>query len=135
MFDNISFLYVDDDQNSCQVMELIMEKVMGVKNLVIFGDSTDFLARAKALKPRPSIILLDIHMAPYSGFEMLSMIRADIELQSITVIALTGSVMSEEVAELRNKGFDGAISKPLSVAVFPKLIERIIAGETVWHIG
>ncbi len=51
------------------------------------------------------------------------------------IIALTASVMNEEVAQLRQSGFNGAIAKPLSFSTFPALMERIANGETVWHIA
>jgi two-component system cell cycle response regulator DivK len=135
MIDNVSFLYVEDDTRSRQVMELIMTKAMKVQNLVMFEESSDFIARVKALPKQPDVILLDIHVTPHDGFVMLNMIRRDTALKETTVIALTASVMNEEVEKLRTKGFDGAISKPLSVSLFPGLIQRVVAGEPVWHIA
>ncbi len=135
MWQDISFLYVEDDPRSRQVMELIMTKAMKAQNLVMFADSTDFIPRVKAVAKRPNVILLDIHVEPYDGFAMLRMIRQDPELQQARVIALTASVMNEEVEEMRARGFDGAISKPLSVSLFPGLMERIVAGEAVWHVA
>jgi len=135
MLENVSFLYVEDDPRSCQVMELIMKNVMGVKHLAIFNDSSNFLSRLKTIEPQPSVILLDVNIKPHDGFEMLNMIRADSEIKPTKVIALTASVMNEEVERLRTMGFDGAISKPLSVSVFPGLIELIVHGESVWYIA
>jgi len=128
-------LYVEDDPRSRQVMELIMTRAMKVQNLFIFEESSDFMSRVKALPQQPDVILLDIHVSPHDGFAMLNMVRADVELKKTKVIALTASVMNEEVEALRAQGFDGAISKPLSVSLFPGLIERIVAGESVWHIA
>jgi CheY-like chemotaxis protein len=134
MLENVSFLYVEDDPRSRQVMSLIMTKAMGVQHLTIFEDSVDFEAHLKAIDPAPNIILLDVHVQPYDGFAMLDMVRQNPELREVKVIALTASVMNEEVQKLRTRGFDGAIGKPLSVAIFPGLIERIVAGEAVWHV-
>ena len=135
MNENVSFLYVEDDPRSRQVMELIMTRAMKVQNLFIFEESSDFMSRVKALPQQPDVILLDIHVSPHDGFAMLNMVRADVELKKTKVIALTASVMNEEVEALRAQGFDGAISKPLSVSLFPGLIVRIVAGESVWHIA
>lgn len=65
---------------------------------------------------------------------MLQMIRQEPQFATAKIIALTASVMNEEVAQLRVSGFDGAISKPLNVSVFPELIRQIVAGEAVWFI-
>ena len=42
--------------------------------------------------------------------------------------------MTEDDRRLRASGFDGAIAKPLGVETLPKLLERILNGETVWAI-
>lgn len=134
MFENISFLYVEDDPNSRYVMQLILSKKMGVKNFWIFEDSHDFVSRLHALTPPPDIFLLDIHIDPHDGFEMLAMIRSVPHLKEAKVVALTASVMNEEVEALRTKGFDGTISKPLDLTTFPELMRQVVTGESVWHI-
>lgn len=135
MFENVSFLYVEDDPRSRQVMNLIMSKALGARYFTVFEDSRDFEVRLQAINPPPTVILLDVHVKPYDGFAMLDMVRQVPELQQSKVIALTASVMNEEVQRLRARGFDGAIGKPLSVAIFPGLMERIVAGESVWHVS
>lgn len=129
-----TFLYVEDDALSREIMQMIMQMAMGIEHPVIFADSTSFMARVEALSPTPDIFLLDIHVAPHDGFAMLKMLRADSRFATARIVALTASVMNEEVDELRQAGFDGAIAKPLSVQTFPGLLERIIAGEAIWHI-
>ncbi len=135
MFNRYSYLYVEDDLLSCEIMQMIMENAMSVEQLTIFTDGTDFMERLKALHPIPNVIMLDIHLQLHNGFDLLAMLRADPDYQDTTVIALTASVMNEEVENLRLSGFDGAIAKPLSVQVFPGLMERILNGDAVWHVA
>ena len=130
-----SFLYVEDDASNRQVMQLLMQKVMRAQALTIFEDSVDFMSRVKALSPCPDVALLDIHVRPHNGFEMLAMLRADPQYRHITVIALTASVTNEEVEQLRSSGFDGAIGKPLRASTFPGLLERVLKGESVWYVS
>ncbi len=127
-------LYVEDDPLSREVMRMMVKRVPHIANLTIFDDSTDFLTRVHQLNPTPTLILLDIHVYPMDGFTMLSQLRADPKFSQTRIIALTASVMNEEVSQLRTRGFDGAIAKPLSLQSFPGLIARIINGEPVWHI-
>lgn len=134
MFNEHVYLYVEDDPLNREAMELVFRRVMGVERLSIFEDSDDFLQRVKALNHPPDVILLDIHVAPHDGFEMLSMLRRDLALRDARIIALTASVMNEEVAMLRESGFNGAIAKPINIATFPDVVGRIIGGEAVWHI-
>jgi CheY-like chemotaxis protein len=134
IMNNLTFLYVEDDPLSREALKVVLQRVMKLEHVYIFEDSTDFLNRVRALPNIPNVVLLDIHVDPYSGFEMLDMLRSDANYQATTIIALTASVMNEEVELLKNSGFDGAIGKPINVASFPDLMKRIVVGETVWHI-
>jgi two-component system nitrate/nitrite response regulator NarL len=135
MFNDFTYLYVEDDPLSREIMQMIMEHAMGVQRLTIFENSEDFMVRLQSLLYQPNLILLDIHMQPYNGFEMLEMLRSSRQYHDTRIIALTASVMNEEVEKLKHSGFDGAIGKPLSVQTFPALIERILRGERVWHVA
>jgi CheY-like chemotaxis protein len=73
-------------------------------------------------------------MEPIDGFAMLKSIRNNRVCQSTKVIALTASVMNEEVKMLKEAGFDGVLAKPLDYDVFPNVLRRILDGEQVWHI-
>lgn len=128
-------VYVEDDQNSIIVMKMVVERVMGLSKLHVLQSRADFVQQVKEIGVVPDIFLLDIHMKPYGGIELLSMLRNDPQFQVSKVIALTASVTNEEVALLKRGGFDGAIAKPLNIDIFPELIDRIMNGEQVWHIS
>lgn len=129
------FLYVEDDDQSREIMRVIGEDIMQVAHIHIFEDSHDFIARANALSPRPNLILLDIHVEPYNGFEMLAQLRGSFLYHSTPIIALTASVMNEEVDQLREAGFDGIIPKPVDLDSFPTIVQKIMSGETIWNIA
>lgn len=129
------FLYVEDDPMSREALELILRRIMKIEELHIFEDSSNFQERVQALPKRPTIILLDIHMRPITGFEMLRILREELGFTESKIIALTASVMNEEVDLLRESGFDGVIGKPINVANFPALLKRVSNGETIWHIS
>lgn len=126
--------YVEDEPLSRQVMELLLTRRLGYKNVTIVEDSKDFIARLEALPTPPDVVFLDIHVTPYNGFEMLQMLREHEGYRDTIVIALTASVMNEEVEMLQEAGFDGCLAKPLDHDEFPTLLEMILAGEYVWSI-
>jgi two-component system cell cycle response regulator DivK len=132
---NACYLYVEDDPFSRKLMSLMAENVLGAKDLTIFENSQDFLPRLKALPRRPDLIMLDILMKPQNGFEILELLRNDPDYRQTKIIALTASVMTDEVERLKASGFDGAIGKPFEMASFAGLIERILNGEAVWHVS
>jgi two-component system cell cycle response regulator DivK len=127
-------VYVEDDEASIVVMKAIVERVMKLQTLHVLQNRADFVEQVKGLGVTPDIFLFDIQMKPYDGFELLSMLRDDAQFKESRVVALTASVMSEEVARLKRRGFDGAIAKPLNIEAFPDLIAKIMNGESVWYI-
>jgi CheY-like chemotaxis protein len=129
---NSIVLYVEDEPRSRKVMQMITSD-MGV-SVTMFEDSTDFLERAIALDPKPNVIFLDIHVKPYTGFEMLAMLKKSEQFNDIPIVAMTASVMNEEVQQLKEAGFHSCLAKPLDMDVFPEVFNRIVRGEKVWRI-
>jgi two-component system, cell cycle response regulator DivK len=127
-------LYVEDDPRSQKVLELTFKVKMRLTHVNIFGDSSNFLQRVRALYPQPDVIFLDIHIEPLNGFEMLKMLRNIDRLRNIPIVALTASVMNEEVAMMRAAGFDGCLAKPVDLDTFELNFKSILRGEQVWNI-
>jgi CheY-like chemotaxis protein len=127
-------LYVEDDPQSRTLMKMLISGRMKIPSLTLFENSERFLERVEALDPKPTLIFLDIHMKPYTGFQMLEMLRSLEWAKKVPIVALTASVMHEEVQLLRTVGFDGCLAKPLEMASFPDAVRRILQGESIWRI-
>ncbi|PJF28784.1 MAG: hypothetical protein CUN52_11705 [Phototrophicales bacterium] len=127
-------LYVEDDPMSREVMNLLLTRRMKLSHVYIWDDNADFANRLASLPHKPDIIFLDIHMEPLDGFAMLDILRGDPAYAKIPVVALTASVMNEEVTLLRTKGFDGALAKPVDQRNFADILRRLLNGEQVWRI-
>lgn len=127
-------LYVEDEPQSRTILQVLLLKRLKLAGLTCFSDSEDFEARVRGLEPRPDIVFLDIHVRPHDGFEMLKMLRDNDRFKDVPVVALTASVMNEEIAMLREAGFDGCLAKPLDVDTFPDTFQRLLSGETVWNV-
>jgi CheY-like chemotaxis protein len=127
-------LYVEDDPRSREVLELIMKNVMRLRQFYIFEDSSDFLTRFRSLPIRPDLLLVDIQIAPFSGYDVLDMVRRESGSSTLKVIALTASVTVQEVQALKRAGFDGLIGKPIKGRIFPELITKILNNESVWMV-
>lgn len=134
MIDQYAYLYVEDDAMSREALGIVFTRVLKVSRWQVFEDSENFLARVQSLPYQPDIFLLDIHMKPHTGFEMLKMLRGEPAYSKARIVALTASVMNEEVDLLRQSGFDAVIGKPINLSTFPDLIRAIIDGEQVWQI-
>lgn len=127
-------LYVEDDPQSRKLMRMLLNGRMHLTHVTILEDSQDFLTHVEALDPQPDIIFLDIHVKPFDGFDMLAMLRQLDTLRSTPVVALTASVMNEEVQKLRTAGFNACLAKPIDLSTFPDVMRRILDGESIWRI-
>lgn len=134
MMNQPAVLYVEDDPQSRKLMAMLLKGRMKLSHVTILEDSQNFLDHMEALDPKPDLILLDIHMKPYNGFEMLAMLRQLEWVDSTPIVALTASVMNEEVQQLQQAGFNGCLAKPIDLETFPQTLERVLAGETIWRI-
>jgi CheY-like chemotaxis protein len=130
-----TFLYVEDDPSSRKVLNLLLRSVMGFHDVTIFESSEGFVEKLRALPAVPNVIFLDIHMKPIDGFALLEILRSDPVSQNCLVVAMTASVMVDEISLLKNAGFDGLIAKPIQAKIFPELVRRILNGESVWYIS
>lgn len=127
-------VYVENDPGSRKVMRGLVERLTIPVHLTILDDSVEFVARVEAVIPQPDVFLLDIHVLPLDGFAMLSLLRQHESYSDKMVVALTASVMNEEVKKLKEAGFDGVLAKPLSFHDFPDMMERMLAGERLWTV-
>jgi CheY-like chemotaxis protein len=134
MVNHKTLLYVEDDPGSRKVMRILVKALPQAIQLAIFDDSTDFLERVDKLVPTPDVFLLDIHVSPHNGFGMLAMLREHVHYAEKMVIALTASVMNEEINQLKEAGFDGVLAKPLNFHTFPDTLMRILTGEHIWTV-
>jgi CheY-like chemotaxis protein len=127
-------LYVEDDAQSRKLMRLMFKSRVGISQVTILDDSANFEERLAALDPKPTVIFLDIHVTPLDGFEMLRILRTMPWIDGVPIVALTASVMNEEVQRLRTAGFGSCLAKPLDMETFPDVFQRIMAGESIWRI-
>jgi CheY-like chemotaxis protein len=128
------FLYVEDDMRSRKVVELLLTKVMGYRDVTIFENSANFMERVRALVRVPDVIFLDVQIAPHDGYEMIKMLRSDPDYQQATIIAMTANVMSHDVEQLQRVGFSGLIGKPVLKENFADLVDKLLNGEQVWYV-
>lgn len=131
----VQLVYVEDHDLSREVMTMIAQNALPPNELTIFSDSKEFMTRMRGLAHKPDVVLLDVHVQPHDGFEMLTMLRKDPAYQKTRIIALTASVMNDEIDKLRSSGFDGAIGKPVSVRTFPGLLKQVLDGDSIWYVG
>lgn len=80
-----------------------------------------------AREHHPDLILLDIQLPEISGLEITKILKADDDLKSIPIIAVTAFAMKGDEEKIREGGCEAYIAKPISVDNFISTIQRILA--------
>jgi two-component system, cell cycle response regulator DivK len=66
----------------------------------------------------PALVLMDIQLPGINGIEALRQLRADPRTETIPVMAVTASAMTQDRQKILAAGFDGYQSKPINVKDF-----------------
>jgi two-component system cell cycle response regulator DivK len=77
-------------------------------------------------KHRPDLILMDIQLPEISGLEIAKMLKADDDLNTIPVVAVTAFAMKGDEQKIRSGGCDGYIAKPISVNNFLQTVSKFL---------
>ncbi len=79
-----------------------------------------------ARKEKPDLILMDIQLPEVSGLEVTQWLKADEELRSIPVIAVTAFAMKGDEDKIREGGCEDYISKPISIVDFIAVVRKYL---------
>jgi two-component system, cell cycle response regulator DivK len=83
---------------------------------------------AKARSDRPDLILMDIQMPVLNGYEATQQIKADPELASTPIVAVSSFAMKGDEEKARAAGCDHYVTKPYSPVQLLRII-RAFLGE------
>lgn len=113
-------LVVDDEPLLRQLIESILRKegfaVAGV------GSGAEILALPDS--QRPSLLLLDLHMPPPDGFQILRTLRTRASWKQVPVLVISGQNTREDLERALEAGADDFLCKPFQPA---ELIARVRA--------
>ncbi len=78
---------------------------------------------------KPNLILMDAQMPVLDGFATVKVLKADPDTRSIPVIAITALAMRDDRERMLEAGFDGYLSKPLSIKTLRAEVKRQLSAE------
>jgi len=79
-----------------------------------------------ARSENPDLILMDIQLPEVSGLDVTKWLKADDELKSIPVVAVTAFAMKGDEQKIREGGCEDYISKPISVTNFLEIVQKYL---------
>ena len=87
-------------------------------------DGREAVERARAFAP--DLIVMDIQMPHISGLELIEQMKADEELRSIPIMAVTAYAAKGDEERIRAAGAEGYVSKPISVMRFVEAVAALL---------
>ncbi len=81
---------------------------------------------ARAQDSQPDVILMDLQLPGVDGTQAMRTIKASPSGSGIPIVALTAFAMSEDRDRALRNGFDGYLSKPISVRDLPRQIAELL---------
>ena len=122
---NELILIVEDNEHN----QKLASDVLRFKGFRVLVAETAEIGVPMALKEKPDLVLMDIHLPGMNGIEALAKLRADPGTKAIPVFAFTASVMPQDRREITSAGFDGFLSKPINLKEFLETINAAMAGK------
>ncbi|MDA8131466.1 MAG: response regulator [Elusimicrobia bacterium] len=116
-------LIVDDDDSVRELIEFIVKKE-GFR-IEKAADGEEALSKAKAVNP--DIILLDLMLPKFGGFEILRELQAD-ETGSIPIVIITGRYTDRSTSDMirQEPNVREFIEKPVKPQILISLLHKIL---------
>jgi len=121
---SITVLYVEDEETDVMLLQHVFTKA-GIYNplqTVKDGKSAkEYLAGNppfddRRLHPLPGLVLLDLNLPYWSGFEVLEWIRQEPQLRRLPVVIFTSSSRPDDIARAYDAGANAYLVKPNALA-------------------
>jgi two-component system cell cycle response regulator DivK len=93
-----------------------MCELFSLRGFTPYHANTGSQALELASEHAPCLILMDIQLPDMDGIAVLGTLRSNPVTAGIPVVAVTAFAMNGDRARFLGSGFDGYLSKPISVA-------------------
>ena len=118
-----SILVVEDNELNMKLFHDLLE-AQGY-NVLQTRDGMEALKLARTHKP--DLILMDIQLPDFDGYEATRRIKANPALSTIPIIAVTSYALSGDDVKAFEAGCDAYTTKPVERAKLFALIDRLLA--------
>jgi len=115
-------LIVEDNELNMKLFNDLLE----AHGYITIGTRNGVEAMELARRHRPDLILMDIQLPEVSGLDVTRWLKADSELKSIPVIAVTAFAMKGDEERIREGGCEAYLSKPISVSRFLETVRQFL---------
>ena len=119
---NELILIIEDNEKNRR----LCRDVLQVKGYKTIESETAEQGLKLALEQAPALILMDIQLPGMDGITAMKQLKADPNTQSIPIIAITASAMTNNRTTMLAEGFDGYQTKPITLKDFLSEVQRVL---------
>jgi two-component system response regulator len=124
----LEILLVEDNPDDAELTLHALQRanIANKVHLVRDGvEALDFLFSKCSVAQLPQLVLLDLNLPKIHGMEVLREIRTNPKTRSLSVIVLTVSSRSQDVAESQRLGAKGYLVKPVQFQNFSEVVPKL----------
>ena len=126
----VSVLYVEDNAANLELVRAILARRPQVRlECAIDGGA----GLAAAFKLKPDLILLDINLPGFDGFDIIRTLRAHADCAAIPCMAVSANAMPADIKRAFDAGFAAYVVKPINVddflVKFDAVLDQFIAAK------
>jgi two-component system cell cycle response regulator DivK len=108
---------------------ILVDRVLGARGYEVVHAPDGERGIQLAVETAPDLILIDIGLPDIDGNTVVALLRQVSELDGVPLVAITAwpPDIAQDICD--RYGFDGLITKPISVRDFPRQIARFLGAD------
>jgi len=108
---------------------LLIQLLEDYFQLVAVSDGQAGIAAAE--REQPDLILMDLSLPVIDGWEAARILKANADLRSIPIIALTAHAMHGDESKARASGCDDFLTKPIDEVLLFQMLNRYLGTNVI----
>jgi hypothetical protein len=116
-------LYIEDNPVNVLLVEEYLRSGTGYE---FASAATGADGVARAWRDQPDLVLVDMQLPDFDGFEVLRRLRADERTRAIPCVALSANAMPEDIERALATGFDAYWTKPIDFRAFSASLRALL---------
>ena len=117
-------LVVEDNERNLKLLRDVLEYAGYDVRTARTGEDAITLAVSEP----PDLVLMDLQLPGIDGVEALRRLRESPRTAHVPVVAVTAQAMKQDRERVLEAGFNGYVSKPISVRAFPDQVRGFLSG-------
>jgi len=113
---------VEDNPDDERLTRSVLKNLQYTLELQVARDGSEAIELLNAADPKPDLVLLDIRLPMFSGYEVLRSVRAKPENRYYPIVMFTSSDDPKEMAECYDSGANSFITKPIDTTRYTQLL-------------